>query len=232
MSHIANKRPFSNTAKGPGVKGSKMWIQKVIENPILQNALNDLIGEPLKWLSPLAGPLKTYDEYQLKETYVCEHLGVQASDVDKLYSFWPKAQPQWDGLALDETGTVLYIVEAKAHLKELESQCKATSPASRSLILDSMKKVQLQYYPHGCFKAWVDAFYQLGNRLTFLRKLNEKPFGNIKKVKLVLLNFANDYTHHSTTEEAWAEHYKTVWSIMTGLPNAPEDVIVVNYDVS
>ena len=55
---------YSNTSKGRGIKGSKYWIQTVVEDQVLQNKLNSLIGEPLVWISPLAGPRKTYDEYE------------------------------------------------------------------------------------------------------------------------------------------------------------------------
>ena len=54
---------YSNTSKGRGIKGSKYWIQTVIEDECLRNKLDSMIGEPLVWISPLAGSKNTYDEY-------------------------------------------------------------------------------------------------------------------------------------------------------------------------
>ena len=223
---------YSNTSKGRGIKGSKYWIQTVVEDQILQNKLNSMIGEPLIWISPLAGPENTYDEYELKDPYVCEQMGVSSEDAKFLFSFWPKRQPQWDGLALDSTGHTLYLVEAKAHLAELDSKCSASNPVSKELILNSMQTIHDQYFPNGDFNSWVNNYYQLGNRLTFLRMLNEKRFGHINSVKLVLLNFVNDKKYKPTAEREWLEHYENVWLEMIGESSAPQDVIVINYDVS
>ncbi len=223
---------YSNTSKGRGIKGSKYWIQTVVEDQILQSKLNSMIGESLVWISPLAGPQKTYDEYELKDPYVCEQMGVSSDEAKYLFSFWPKRQPQWDGLAFDTTGHTLYLVEAKAHLAELDSKCSASNPESKELILKSMKMIHDRYFPVGNFNSWVNNYYQLGNRLTFLRMLNEKSFGHINSVKLVLLNFVNDKNYKSTSEYEWQEHYKTVWIDMVGSNAVPQDVIVVNYDVS
>ena len=223
---------YSNTSKGRGIKGSKYWIQTVVEDQILQNKFNSMIGEPLIWISPLAGPENTYDEYELKDPYVCEQMGVSSEDAKSLFSFWPKRQPQWDGLALDSTGHTLYLVEAKAHLAELDSKCSASNPVSKELILNSMQTIRDRYFPNGDFNSWVNNYYQLGNRLTFLRMLNEKRFGHINSVKLVLLNFVNDKKYKPTTEHEWLEHYENVWFEMIGRRSAPQDVIVINYDVS
>lgn len=223
---------YSNTSKGRGIKGSKYWIQTVIEDECLRNKLDSMIGEPLVWISPLAGSKNTYDEYELKDSYVCDQMGVSTDDAQSLFSFWPKRQPQWDGLAFDSTGHTLYLIEAKAHLAELYSKCSASNPESKALILKSMQTIHDRYFPKGNFDSWVNNYYQLGNRLTFLRILNEKSFGHINAVKLVLLNFVNDQKYKPTTEHEWLEHYENVWFEMIGRRSAPQDVIVINYDVS
>ena len=222
---------FSNTSKGRGIKGSKYWIQTVVEDQTLQNKLNAMIGEPLVWISPLAGPQNTYDEYELRDPYICKQLGISEEEAKELFSFWPKRQPQWDGIAFDTTGHTLYLVEAKAHLAELDSKCSASNPNSRELISNSMKAVQEKYFPKGNFDFWMDGYYQLGNRLTFLKMLNEIGFGQIDSVRLVLLNFVNDEKYRPTAESEWIEHYKSVWLDMTGSEMPPQGVIVVNFDV-
>ena len=223
---------YSNTSKGRGIKGSKYWIQTVVEDQILQNKLNAMIGETLVWISPLAGPQNTYDEYELRDSYICEQMGISEVEAKKMFSFWPNRQPQWDGIAFDATGHTLYLVEAKAHLAELDSKCSASNPHSRELISNSMKAVQEKYFPKGIFDFWMNRYYQLGNRLTFLKMLNENGFGHIDSVKLVLLNFVNDEKYRPTTEGEWVEHYKSVWFDMTGNEMHPQDVIVVNFDVN
>ncbi len=218
---------MSNTSVGRGIKGSKLWIQNVIETEAMRNKLDNMIaGESLTWLSPLA---PEYREYELREDHICSHLGISSKEI---FSFWPYRQPQWDGIALSCDKSTLYIVEAKAHLTELESKCMAKSEASIQKIHASLKYVMKKYYNTDNFDAWINSYYQLANRLTFLRILNEKSFGTIKNIKLVLLNFVNDYTYKPTTEKEWQEHYKEVFKIMTGSEKTPSDVILINYNVN
>ncbi len=223
---------MSNTEIGRGKKGSKFWMQAVVETPTLQKELNGRIGEDLQWISPLAGEAELFLEYELNHSYVRSFLGISKEEGEELFGFWAKRQPQWDGLAFSQDGTTLYLVEAKAHLSELESKCLAKNVESKILIEKSMKEVHDEYFPNGDFSAWLDKYYQLANRLTFLRKLNEKAFGKIKKVKLVLLNFVKDNSYIPTTNGEWEKHYGEVFHLMTGSVNAPADVIIVNFDVN
>lgn len=217
---------MSNTSKGRAIKGSKFWIQTVV-NSKLQRELNSAIGHDLTWLSPLKDE---YLEYKLNQENICkEVIGVEGEQKKKIFSFWPGNQPQWDGIALSKDKKTLYLVEAKAHLSELNSKLSASSDTSVKLIKDSMKEVFQNYYPNGNFKMWTDKYYQLGNRLTFLHKLNDVSDITGIKVKLVLLNFVEDYTYKPTTEDEWKEHYKRVFCDMTGNEDPPEDVIVINF---
>lgn len=217
---------MSNASKGKAIKGSKFWMQTVV-NSNLQSELNSLIGADLTWLSPLKDE---YLEYKLNQEDICkEVLGVEGEQKKKIFSFWPGNQPQWDGIALSKDKKTLYLVEAKAHLSELDSKLSASSNTSVKLIKDSMKEVFQKHYSSGKFEMWIDRYYQLGNRLTFLNKLNDVYDITGIKVKLVLLNFVEDYTYKLTTEDEWKEHYKKVFYNMTGNENPPEDVIVINF---
>ncbi len=222
----------SNTSIGRGVKGSKFWMQIVVEHQNLQDELNAQIGEPLIWISPLAGKSDTFLEYQLNDTYITKLLGISKAEATELFDFWAKRQPQWDGLAFSQSKETLYLIEAKAHLSELNSKCAASNQTSRALILASLSDTQKKYFPKGSFTSWTDEYYQLANRLTFLKKLNEAPFGNIKKVKLVLLNFTNDNSYIPTAESEWTEHYAEVFTKMTGSSTTPEDTLLIYFDVS
>lgn len=222
---------MSNTSKGRGVKGSKFWMQTVVEKDELRVKLDQMIGEPLRWISPLAGADESFEEYELQHEVVCKELGIRPAEAKVMFSFWPKRQPQWDGLAISADGKTLYIVEAKAHLSELDSKLSATNPDSIRLITNSMRAVHDAYYPEGDFEVWLNQYYQLGNRLTFLRFLNRLRFGTIEKVKLVLLNFVDDFTYIPTAWKDWEEHYREVFQVMTGNETVPEDVILANYSV-
>ncbi len=221
---------MSNTSKGKGIKGSKFWMQEVV-NSKLQSKLNLNMGADVEWLSPLKGDNLDYLEYELKQDYICNVLGISSGQKKKIFSFWPSRQPQWDGIALSKDRKTLYLVEAKAHLSELNSKMSATSENSIKLIKDSMKEVFEKYYSKGTFEMWTDVYYQLGNRLTFLHKMNDVSSETGFKVKLVLLNFVEDKTYKPTSENEWQEHYKEVFHEMTGDERAPKDVIVINFSV-
>ena len=48
----------------------------------------------------------------------------------------------------------------------------------------------------------------------------------------MLLNFVDDFTNIKTTEFEWEQHYKEVFEIMIGSKEAPEDVLVIHFNVS
>lgn len=55
------------------------------------------------------------------------------------YSFWPDKGPWWEGVGIDEYGTVL-LVEAKGHIAETKSKCSASSDKSRNKIKLALKE--------------------------------------------------------------------------------------------
>lgn len=214
---------------GKGEKGSQFWIQKVISEDELRNEMNKKIGDVLHWISPLEK--ENYAEYELSHKVIREKLNIRENE--KIFSFWPTRQPQWDGLAISEDGKTFYLIEAKAHLGEMKSIMKAKNPESIDSIIIAMKKIHDKYYPLGDFEKWKNGYYQLANRLTFLKKMQEskEKFKNIENFKLVFLNFVNDYTHKSTKEEKWNEYYQKVFQIMIGNNEPPTDVILINFEV-
>ncbi|MHC1694045.1 MAG: hypothetical protein AB9835_01960 [Eubacteriales bacterium] len=216
---------MSNTLKGKGIKGSKFWIQVVI-NSEMHSELNDCIGDRINWLTPLTHQ-DNYSEYELRHEYICNITGISK---DK-YTFWPQRQPQWDAIGVNEANNILYLVEAKSHLKELKSKMNATSKASQEKIENSMRSVFEKYYSKGNFEKWKNQYYQLGNRLTFLNKLNDKTTETGWQVILILLNFIDDFTYKPTELSEWIKHYKDVFRELTGNENVPDDVLIINYSV-
>lgn len=216
---------MSNTSLGKAEKGSKFWMQ-LVPGTELKEEFDKAIKDEVTWLCPLEH--EDYREYELREAPICKALGI--ADPKAAFSFWPHRQPQWDGIAVSEQTGTLYLVEAKAHLKEMESICRA-GEVSRQLIESTMQYVHAAYYSKANYILWTEGFYQLGNRLTFLKKMQEMKLDKYPTVKLVLLNFVNDYTHRSTYPEAWEAHYKAVMPDMTGLDAVPDDIEIVYIDV-
>jgi len=123
----------SNTSKGRGKKGSKFWMQTLINiddgcslSKTIQTEDNS-IGD-IKWLSPLKND--SYGELKTKQIP-----GLEKADL----SFWPANGPWWDAIGIDEKGCIL-LVEAKGHVAETKSKCAASSETSREKIFKSMQK--------------------------------------------------------------------------------------------
>ena len=213
----------SNTSKGRGKKGSKYWMQTII-NSEMKIELEKQIGiGNINWFSPLGED--DYVEYKLNQNYIVNLIGIPKS----FYDFWPSNQPQWDAIGMTKDEIVL--VEAKAHLQELNSNLSAKSEESKMLINESMKKVFNKYFSNGNFDKWTRGYYQLGNRLTFLKMMNDLLEADGRKVKLVLLNVVGDHTYRPTSETEWKKSYRDIFKEVTGTATIPEDVNIIYYSV-
>jgi hypothetical protein len=181
-----------------GTKGSLKWIQYVVNShpKVLNNPINTFLGfhnsRPIEWLSPKADD---YSEY--RDQAFLDLLGIKLSKT-KLKDFWPNGGPQWDALGRIEDNTY-FLVEAKAHVSEMDSSSYAKSPKSKSLISKSLNETRdyLKLKPN---LDLTKGFYQYSNRLAhlyLLRRLNDIP------AYLVFVYFINDHTHISTTRDEW-----------------------------
>lgn len=220
----------SNTSKGRGRKGSKFWIQTLVNldcGSTLSKAIKSAdssIGN-IKWLSPLKSD--KYGELKSKQISIMTNAD---------FSFWPDNGPWWDGVGVDDVGCIV-LVEAKGHVAETKTKCKASSERSLARINKSMETAHniLTSSPeYGIMAshvfdedAWLKKYYQIGNRLSFLVKLRQQGFN----VKLILLNLVNDSTHISTSLEEWGRHYEEVFQLLLGTGECPSNVVVVNFDV-
>ena len=146
--------------------------------------------------------------------------------------FWPSQGPWWDAIGVDANGCIL-LVEAKANIKETISSCSATSEKSRAKIKQAMKEAydaitsSLNVVHEYVEDIWINRYYQLGNRLTFLVKLREQGYN----VKLIILNIVDDSTHLATSHDEWVKHYDEVLEIMIGTKRCPDYVSIVYVDV-
>ena len=80
-----------------------------------------------------------------------------------------KLNQNWDGIFW--VGKVVYIVEAKAHVKEIISDCQSDNKNSLSVIEGYFKETR-DYFNISCDNDWKKTYYQMANRLAFLKLLN------------------------------------------------------------
>ena len=212
---------MSNTLKELAEKGSKYWIQKIINTEYLRQCLDNKIGlSKIMWVSPLEH--EQYKEYELIKSSISTKLGI---DANYIQSFWPNRGPQWDALGKVDDGTVI-LLEAKAYCNEYRSRTDAEDP-SLALIKDSLKKTHDGLYATIPFQEeiWLYKFYQTANRLAFWYFLNRKY-----KVILVFLNIIND-CNKKTSEQEWKTHNQEMISSLLGNAPLPSGVKIIQYDV-
>lgn len=213
---------MSNTSKGPWEKGSKKWIQHFVnteDSVLLSNKIQaeDPSISRLVWLSPLQS--KSYGEFRARDIP-----NVKPEDI----AFWPSQGPWWDAVATFDNDGIL-LVEAKAHRREVMSHCTAKNPDSINKIKSAMQRTHKVLAPAKAYdeKIWFSKYYQLANRLAFLHHLNEQG----KNVRLLLLNFVNDWTHICTEEKEWRDHSEIVWKEMIGTSQVPQGVLEILLEV-
>jgi len=180
---------MSRITQVEAVKGSQWCLQVTVNRfrDVIDKKLRASLGldvnDTIEWLSPLMHD--SYAEYQDKE--FLDLLSVHLKD-RSLESFWPRNGAVWDGLAKTDKGDII-LVEAKSHISELKSSCKAC-PESMDSIKDSIKETA-GFYKSDSPDNWLDGYYQYANRLAhlyLLRQLNGIP------AWLVFVYFVNDYT--------------------------------------
>ncbi|MDD3581451.1 MAG: hypothetical protein PHW74_10560 [Desulfobacca sp.] len=193
-----------------GDKGSLKWIQIVINDcPEILNREIKSTGdiheaEKITWVSPLRQD--DYAEY--RDNDFLDRLDIKLNQ-RSLNQFWPERGPQWDGLGKSESGE-LFLVEAKAHIEELFSQCQAASEKSRSLISASLNEVR-QFLGVDAAVDWSQVFYQYTNRLAhlyLLRQVNRLP------AFLVNVYFCGDDMNGPKTSDEWRAALKVLKGVL------------------
>ena len=101
--------------------------------------------------------------------------------------FWPRSgkKQNWDAILLHDDEYVL--VEAKAHLEEIESTCGA-SPKSKEMINEAMKATR-DSFGINSQNDWLEKYYQLANRLAFVKFMLDNGI----KASLLYVYFINGY---------------------------------------
>ena len=178
-------------------RGSRRWLQILVNcRPEL---LNDAIGQRLPappgavdWRSPLASD--HYAEYR-DQSFIDRLAGSpyyrppSARMPVDLADFWPRFGPQWDALAVTDTGQIL-LVEAKSHIPEMvAAPSQARGESARQRIRESLHAVK-SFVESKSPADWASSFYQYANRLAHLYWLRELNGCDAYLVNLFFLNDA------------------------------------------
>lgn len=203
------------------VKGSQYQVQQYVN--VYSDELNEAILQSspsllsfinrkltIQWQSPLK--VDNYYEYRddfLKTLFLKDR--EREKYENQLRKYWAARGPVWDGLATivsDSGEKGMLLLEAKSHINETRSKIKATSIKSKEVIYRTIDEVKQAVKSAESIDPWVNEYYQLANRLSFLYILNEKL--NIP-TWLILCNFIQDETHIATNLHEWLLHYKEVF---------------------
>ena len=171
-------------------KGSMKWLQLAV------NDYPDLLGSQVAWhLSPNPmniewfSPIRCDDYAEYSDQRFIDLLGVELRNCP-LVKFWPKrGGPNWDGLAKTDVSQVL-LVEAKAHVRELEGKGSCASSKKSIDRIDSSLKETQKFLGADMSADWSKGpHYQYANRLAHLYLLSEK---NCIDAYLLMIYFLND----------------------------------------
>lgn len=160
-------------AEGRAEKGSQLWLQRLINNHTY--LINDEVckvvpgikSDSIKWLSPV----KDDDFSEYRDKAFIDRLNLTLNNVP-LKDFWPRGGPVWDGLG--RADDQIFLIEAKAHIPELDTSPMKASPDSAEKIANSLRQVKA-YVNSRSPNDWTRSFYQYTNRLAhlyLLRTLN------------------------------------------------------------
>jgi hypothetical protein len=137
--------------------------------------------ETISWLSP-----REEDDWaEYRDGDFLRLLGLERLNAD-LKRFWPSRGPQWDALGLTSEGRPV-LVEAKAHLAELTSNCQA-SGASLAMIHAALQATK-EAIGAQSGSDWLTKYYQYANRLAHLHFLQSRSNTD---ALLLFLYFTND----------------------------------------
>ncbi len=202
---------MSRVAQTRATKGSRRWLQVVVNQAphLLDDAIAAHIGlsptDKITWLSPRVDD--SYAEY--RDEASLSKLSIRAEH-RALADFWPPRGPQWDGLGKASRGDV-FLIEARAHIRELLSTACAAPPASKKIIERSLGHVKTALGVRAA-SDWTGTGYQYSNRLAhlhFLRVLNKVP------AYLVFVYFLNaDDVQGPRTAEEWTGAIKLMQTML------------------
>ena len=238
---------MSNTTIGPAYKGSRFWMQQIVNSIVLTKQFEKKIKTgKIEWISPIKAN-ENYKEYKLN--WVQKNTGEIISDILNIKSSgvcsgkWKSLRPQWDAIGYvdnNDGGRKIILVEAKAHLEEIKgSGCGAKKQGRsyldiRNILMDTHtspsnnKKTDLNTTSIFKDNIWLGTYYQTANRLAIWKKLNDEGFDTI----LVFLNIVNDFTHIPTEISEWYREMPKGFIELLGHTNLPKSIKTIYFDVN
>jgi hypothetical protein len=137
-------------------------------------------GNSIEWKSPL---LPSNQEY--KDSAFLDALDIELHKV-LLKDFWPNGGPVWDGLA-KANGNRVFLIEAKAHIPEVNSNPTGADADSLERIRTSLEKTR-KFLNVTNDVDWSKSFYQYTNRIAHLYLLRELNGINAYLVNVYFIN--------------------------------------------
>ena len=172
--------------------------QELEQYILKQTNLNENLLYQMEWLD--------FPKDETRKSLDGEHKGIDFLPVslkNKIINnwkiFWPKKGQNWDAILYltpivpkPELEDKWVIVEAKAHLKELESSCKAENEESIKKIETALEATK-KHFNINTDKSWMKQYYQLANRLAFVSFMLENGIN----CSLLNIYFINGWTKDS-----------------------------------
>jgi len=158
-------------------------------------------NSPIEWMDYPASPRGKSQDGEWIGIGFLKYLRPDYNSIRKAWNeFWPHRGPSWDGIFLQ--GGVIYIVEAKAYIKEMEQECQAGNP-SMEKIRRAFKRITND---EDKATVWLNSkYYQLANRLAFIYFLNSIEI----KAKVCSIFFLNGYGENDSKNVTSEEQFKT-----------------------
>jgi hypothetical protein len=167
--------------------GSQYWLRFAINNarPVINRELAATTEAPadeeIEWISPLPPDFKEFQDQEFLDKLRLKLPKVQ------LNQFWPRGGPVWDALARTEKERI-FLIEAKAHIPEINSPESGASSPSLKQIAKSLNETRT-YLDADPIIDWTRTFFQYTNRIAHLYLLREL---NAIDAYLVNIYFLND----------------------------------------
>ncbi len=136
--------------------------------------------------------------------------------------FWPQTgnQQNWDAVGIVQVGSSvdLLLVEAKAHIGELESKCGASEEGGRGTIREAIEKTQAYYNisPTHAKHDWLNHYYQYANRMCALYFLNTHNVST----RLLYIYFTGEDPDPKTAAE-WNDPINNMYKALGVTGNEP-----------
>ena len=183
-----------------------------------QRVLSCVGGTKIEWLDFKFDPKNTWPDAELAGM---DFLSDGAPAKDAWRNFWPQTgrPPNWDavGRITVEGNEEWLLVEAKANLAEIKSDCMASRDGGLGKIIDALNDTK-KALGVASDRDWLSGYYQFCNRLAVLRFLTSEGVAS----RLLFIYFCGDRGDAQRVcpedETGWAEALDAQ-STHVGLPD-------------